>query len=293
MPFHIPFTFSEIPKLKTRSKRFLSLIKHKKDSTLSKNLASSGIGITREEYLAIVLRNFTIIFIYLLIIFTTALWLFNVTFFYLLGFALALIFGAFIFFSQIVYPRIYITRKQRRIEKNLLPALEDISIQLNSGIPLFSIMVNIAYSDYGDLSKEFKEAVKKISAGEPQTEVLEEIGQNNPSILFRRVLWQISNGMKAGSDMAIVIKDGIRALNEEQMIQIQNYGNKLNPLIMFYMLTSIIIPALSVTFLTILSSMLGLQKNVTIMIFLGLFVVVIFIQIMFIGLIKSKRPSLL
>jgi hypothetical protein len=62
---------------------------------------------------------------------------------------------------------------------------------------------------------------------------------------------------------------------------------------MFYMLISVIAPALSVTFMTILSSMISLPKNMTIMAFLGLFVLVVLIQIMFLGIIKSKRPSLM
>ena len=78
-----------------------------------------------------------------------------------------------------------------------------------------------------------------------------------------------------------------------QLIQIQNYGNRLNPLIVFYMLIAIIVPSLSVTFLTIISSLIGLNANTTTLVFLGLFVFVILIQIMFLGIIKSKRPSLL
>jgi hypothetical protein len=74
--------------------------------------------------------------------------------------------------------------------------------------------------------------------------------------------------------MAIVVEDSMKALSEEQLIQIQNYGNKLSPLIMFYMLISVIIPALSITFLTIISSMVGMPKNMTMLLFAGLFVFV-------------------
>lgn len=293
MKFHIPFTFSGIEKLKIKSKPFSSHIRYKKESKLTQYLENSDINISREEYIAICLRNFFILFIFLFIISTTLFILLKVKLFYLFGFLLSLLFSGFLFFSQIVYPRIYVARRQRNIEKNLIPALEDILVQLTSGIPLFSVLVNISSADYGELSEEFKKAVKKINAGEPEQEVLEALSESNPSPFFKRSLWQISNGMKAGSDMSIVIKDSIKALNDEQMIQIQNYGNKLNPLIVFYMLIAVIIPALSITFLTILSSMVGLPKNMTILLFLGLFVFVILMQIMFLGVIKSKRPSLL
>ena len=166
-------------------------------------------------------------------------------------------------------------------------------VQLNSGVPLFSIMINISSSNYGKLSDEFKKIVIKINTGYPQIEVLEEAGEKSSSLFFRRTLWQISNGMKAGSDVSIVIKESIKTLTEEQLIQIQTYGNKLNPLIMFYMMLAVILPALAITFLTIVSSLIGLPGNTTILLYIGLFVVVMFAQVMFLGIIRSSRPSLL
>jgi len=293
MKFQIPFTISELEKLKKKSKFLMNFIKYKKKSSLTQTLRNSGVNITREEYMAVTRRSFFIIFASLLIFSIIALFLFNVKNFILLGLGVSLAFSLFAFLSQQMYPRMYVSRKQQDIERNLIPALEDMLIQLNSGIPLFSILVNISSSNYGELSGEFKKAVKRISSGEPEIEVFDDLGNKNPSIFFRRVLWQLSNGMRAGSDMDIIIKDSLKSLNEEQLIQIQNYGNKLNPLIIFYMLISVIIPALSITFLTIISSMVNLQKDLTIMLFLGLFAGVVFIQIMFLGIIRSQRPNLI
>ena len=154
-------------------------------------------------------------------------------------------------------------------------------------------MLNISSAGYGELSKEFRKAVKRINSGEPEAAVLDDLGRKNPSNFFRRTLWQISSGMKSGADMSVVIQDSISALNEEQIIQIQNYGNKLNPLIVFYMLIAIILPALSITFLTIIASLINLEKATATLMFLGLYVFVILVQIMFLGVIKSRRPSLL
>ncbi len=293
MKFHMPFTFSKLEKLKSKSGFFLSKVRYKQKSKLSQYLENSNIDITREEYLAICYRNLTINFVVLFVIFISGLILARVTLFYLFAPVLSASFSMFVFFSQTVYPRIYVAKRQRNIEKNLIPALEDILVQLTSGIPLFSVLVNISASDYGELSMEFKKAVREMNTGAPEQEVLEDLSEKNPSLFFKRALWQISNGMEAGSDMAVVIKDSIHALNEEQVIQIQNYGNRLNPLIVFYMLIAVIIPALSITFLTIISSMTGLPKTMTMLLFIGLFVFVMLIQVMFLGLIKSKRQSLL
>ena len=293
MKFHIPFTISGIEKLRKRPQIFKSIIKYKKKSRLQHHLNNSDTNITREEYLNIVYRSFVIYFIILSVVLTTILALLNVKLFFIWGTIVALLFSIFVLFSQLVYPKIYSVRKQRDLERNLIPALEDMLVQLNSGIPLFSILVNISSSNYGSLSNEFKKGVRRINAGLPEEEVLEELGVQNSSVFFRRTLWQISNGMKAGSDISIVIKDSIQTLHEEQIIQIQNYGNKLNPLVMFYMLITVIMPALAITFLTIIASLINLPATTTILLYLGLFVFVLLIQIMFLGVIKSARPSLI
>jgi archaeal flagellar protein FlaJ len=293
MKFKIPLTVSDIDTLKKRSKFFSSRVKPKKKTKLNETLSYIGVDLTREEYLGIAYKTFVTFFLFMFLISSTFLFLLKIQNFYLIGIGVGFLFSLFVFSSQMVYPNMYISRKQREIEKNLLSALEDILIQINSGIPLFNIMVNISDGDYGELSKEFKKAVKMINTGIPEADALKEIGKMNPSIFFRRTLWQISNGMNAGSDMSIIIKDSIRALNEEQIIQIQTYGNSLNPLIVMYMLLAVIIPALSVTFLTIISSLVSLSKEISMMMFIGLFVFDILFQFMFLGLIKSRRPSLL
>ena len=67
--------------------------------------------------------------------------------------------------------------------------------------------------------------------------------------------------MKAGADISTVLKEVIDALSEEQIVQIQDYGSKLNPLAMFYMLLGVIMPALSITFVIIISSFSGLTET--------------------------------
>lgn len=291
MKFKIPFSFSPLDKSIKKSKDITKLIRYKKDSKLREFLENSGINVTREQYLGICIKNFIFSFIFITLFFVTVFFFMGKNPAY--GFLFSFIFSLFILFSQLMYPQLYSKKRDRDIEKNLMSALQDMLVQLNSGIPLFTLMVNISTSNYGELSREFQKAVKKINTGKPEIEVLDELGKKTTSLFFKRVLWQISNGLRAGSDMSIVIDDSIKTLRDEQMIQIQNYGNKLNPFIVFYMLISVIIPALSVTFLTIISSIVGLSSNMVTIIFCSLFVFVVLIQIMFLGVIKSARPVLL
>ena len=293
MKFRIPFAASNIKKLKSRSKLFSSIFRHKKDSSLEEYLQGVDVDLTREEYLGVVFRSFVNLFLFLFVFSSIVLTVVNVSFSYLISLGLAFTFAIFCSFSQLAYPRVFVSKKEKEIENNLIFALEDILIQLDSGIPLFDILTNISSSNYGELSVEFKKAVKRIGSGEPEAEVLADISARSHSVFFKRTLWQISNGLNAGSDMSMIIRENIRTLNEEQLIQIQNYGNKLNPLVMMYMLISVIVPALSVSFITVIASMIGLGEDFTTGIFLGLFIFVVLFQMMFLGLIKSSRPSLL
>lgn len=293
MKFHIPFTISTIERLKKRAKRFEFLVKNKKPTKLRQYLENANVKIAEEEYIAICLRSFVMSFLLFIVLSSTVLFLIKSSRPLLFSFLIALVFASFLLFSQLIYPKVYNTRKINDLDKNLIPALQDMLVQLNSGIPLFNILANISSSEYGALSNEFKIAVKRINAGLFQMEVLEDLSEKNYSNFFKRTIWQISNGMRAGSDISIVIQESIKTLNEEQLLQIQNYGNKLNPLIMFYMVISVILPALSIAFLTIIASMLGLPSNATIMLFIGLLIFAILLQIMFLGMVKSLRPSLL
>ncbi len=298
MKFKIPLTFSDIEILKRKSKPFLKFTK-KKNEKLDDYLRGSRVNVDSRQYKAICLRTFALNVLIFSVAATSVLGvlrtigLLNFANFFVIGLLIAFVLSAMGYFNQINYPKIFALNKERRIEKELISVLQDMLVQLNSGVPLFRIIVNISDSGYGEVSDEFGKIAKEINSGVSQVEALEKYGKLNTSKYFQRILWQISNGMRSGSDMNTVIEEAIRNLTEEQEIQIQNYGGKLNPLIMFYMLMAVILPSLGVTFLIILSSMLGLGQELVYFMFFGIFGFVVLMQYMFLGIIKSRRPSLL
>lgn len=293
MEFKIPFTFGKIETLKRKSNYLLKYLKFKKKLKLREILEGCYLKVSAEEYIAICLRNLLINSIILASIIEIIFFAAGFFGMLIIGPLIAVAITFFIFIIQINYPKMNLQKRQRNIEKNLISALQDISVQLDSGMPLFDSLINISNADYGELSLEFKKAVRKIKSGTPEETVLEELSKNNPSVFFRRTLWQISNGMNVGSDISMIILESIKSLSQEQTIQIEKYGSSLNPIIVFYMLVGVIIPSLSVTFLTVIASVVGLSGNILYILFTVLFVFVMFTQIMFLGLIKSRRPSLL
>jgi len=263
-----------------------------KSKYLKEKLNQAEIKITPAEYLARCISSTIIIFIISLFVFIFLVFS-NSEKVYLNSFAGALIISSFIIVIQLNHPKAVVDKRIKDIEKNLLPALRTILIQLHSGVSLFNSLVYISNSDFGELSKIFSEMVKKINTGTPQIKAIEEVIKDNPSLYFRKSMWQLINGMKAGSDVSKVLGDIIDSLSTEQVLQIEGYGSKLNPLAMFYMLLVIIVPALGVTFMTVISSFFSpiSINSKTLLIFLFIFVLIF--QIIFLGLIKTKRPSLL
>jgi len=294
MKFKIPFTGSNIDTIKDRSKKFFKFFRnYDKEGYLFKNLRYSNVSLKPSEYLGICFRKLIIHFIFIFIFSGVILFIANVSNFILWSIGAALLFSGFIFFLQIGYPRIYASKKEKDIERNLISALQDMLVQVKSGVSLFDVISNISKSNYGSASEELKKSVNQISAGVPQVKAIENLICDNSSEYFKRVLWQLSNGLRSGSNMDIVLEDSITNIQKEQSLQIQTYGNKLNPIVMFYMLLAVIIPSLGITFLIILSSMIGLASQTLKLTFIGVFAFIILVQVMFLGIIKSKRPSLL
>lgn len=288
----IPFSFLPLTTLYKVSSHFLGLAQRleRKYPNLSVYLTQAEARIGSLEYLSMCITA-TFLFATIFFFLSLILLFFKIPFFFVL--VLTFIFTFFVFAQQLAYPKLIANRRVRQVERNLLPALEDILIQLNSGIPLFNILANVAEGDYGAVSDEFRQAVREINAGRSQIDALEDIALNNPSVLFRRAIWQIVNGMKEGADIATLIKDVMQAVTDEQLTQIQKYGGQLSPLALFYMLIAIIAPSLGVTFIIILSSFISIEENVTKSIFYGLIILTFLFQIMFLGMIKTRRPSLL
>ncbi len=260
-------------------------------SFLKLHLEQAESDLSPEEYLSMCITSTLFFFIFFTFILAAIMMTIGKGF--LISVIISLVFSVFIFFQQVTYPKLKAHRRVNSLERNLLPAMQNILIQLNSGVPLFDILVNLTISDYGELSKEFSKAVKDINAGVPQIEALERMSKKTPSTFFRRTIWQISNGMRSGAELSAVIKESIRTLSEEQLLQVQRYGSQLNPMSMIYMLAAVILPSLGITFIIIISSFISISEAATQWILYGLFALVLFFQIMFLGIIKTRRPNLI
>ncbi|MCX8175273.1 MAG: type II secretion system F family protein [Candidatus Micrarchaeota archaeon] len=210
-----------------------------------------------------------------------------------LFFSFAIAFSIFVYIMSV--PAWVSSRRKAEIEKNLLFATRHLLIQTTAGVPLFDSIVSISedYADpnlnYGEISREFRRIVKEVRGGKELGEALEESAARNPSPYYKRLMWQLANSSKAGSNTGAVLRDVVDFLSNEQRILIRNYGSELNPLAMFYLIACIIAPTMGLIFLAIFSNIATIPiTEFTFMAAIGVLVVG---QIIFIGLIKSRRPT--
>ena len=209
---------------------------------------------------------------------------------FLLAILFSVIFWLLSWFYHTLYPKLKIARKVKEIERTLPLVLRHMLIKVRSGIPLYEVMVSISNKDYGYISKEFKKCVSEMNAGIPQTEALENMALRNPSMTFRRVIWQIANSLRSGVDISTILFNIHENALREQRAQLRKYGSELSPLSLVYMILFVVIPPLFTALLSILTSITKI--SVPTFVFYLIVIFLVFAQIIFLGAIKGRRPNI-
>ena len=291
--FRVPFLLLPKKLVENFSNLFLSYgnVAVSKRKNFNAYFLQADIPVKPERYIAMITASLILNFIFLSLVLSAIFVIAHAGWYYAIIIAFVLSF--FMYIQQMNYPSTLVRKKVRNIEVNLLPALRAMTVQLTAGVTFYSALKNIARSNYGVISEEFQKAITAMESGTPAIEALERVSRDNPSIFFRRAIWQIVTGMQVGADITNVLKEIVKSLIQEQVTEIQSYGGKLSPLSMFYMVIGIIFPALTVTFVLILSTFVQALGNMYKYVLFGVLAMVILMQIIFLGLIKSGRPPLI
>jgi len=204
----------------------------------------------------------------------------------------AVIFVVFIplfFYYYIHIPDVYIYKRRKAIEYDIVFATKHIIIGLSSGMPLFDTLMGVS-KGYGEVSKEFRQIVERVTLGEPITHVLRDTAEKSPSPAFKRILIQIANAVISGADIAESLDAVITQISKEQMLKVKEYGQKMNPIIMFYLIVAVIFPTLGMTFIMILFSFIS--KGVTFPLYYLILVSIGIglLQFLFLAYVESSRP---
>jgi archaeal flagellar protein FlaJ len=201
---------------------------------------------------------------------------------------LGLVISMLFFVSLVRYPRILAGKKAEQVDKNLVFALKDVSLQVSSGVSLYNALINISKSGYGAVSKEFEKAAKSVNAGVPMSKALERMAVESKSEYLRKTVWQLVNTLKAGASLKGALQAITRELTSDQRAKIGSYAKELNLWSLVYMLFAVAIPTIGSTMMIILSSFSGI--GITKGVFISFLASTVIVQYVLIGFVKTRRP---
>jgi archaeal flagellar protein FlaJ len=187
------------------------------------------------------------------------------------------------------YVDVKIIRMNKEIAQEIIFAGRFLIIELESDVPLYDSFINLS-KNYSAVGPFFGEIVQKVNIGTTMESAIDEAINSTPSPELRKILWQVLTSMKTGADVADSLNSAIDQIVRQQQIDVKEYGRKLNPMAMFYMMVAVIIPSLGTTMIIVLSTFVGFTLPLS---FLLVFAFLIgFVQFMFLSVIKSSRPPM-
>ena len=195
----------------------------------------------------------------------------------------------FAFFYFLRYVDMKIEKMRRSINQEIVFAGRFLIIELESGVPLYNAFINLS-KNYEVIGPFFNEIVEKINLGTTMEEAINEAVSTTPSPELRKLLWQLLNSMRTGADVADSLNAVIDQIVRQQQIAVKEYGRKLNPLAMFYMMMAVIVPSLGTTVLIVLATFIGFSMPMPFL--LAIAGLVGFMQFMFYAIIKAARPPM-
>lgn len=249
-------------------------------------LAQADIELKPEEFIKKILITTLIVSITITIALSMVFYRLNVNL--LFGIAAFPIIFIGIFYYFINSPKGKSNKITREIDHEIVYAGRFLLIELSGGVPLFDAIKNIS-SAYPVIGSYFKQIVDKVETGKPIDVAINEVMEITPSANFRKVLFQITSAMKTGGDISRALESITDQIAKEQLIKIKEYGKRLNPMVLFYLLIAVIMPSLGIAILTMLSTFTGFSLSLANLI--GINALVAVLQLGFLSFIGGLRKG--
>ena len=191
---------------------------------------------------------------------------------------------------HLAFPRIIARGIAAKIDHELIFAMRDMLIQVNSGIPLFNTLENLGNSSYKHVGPEFRSVATNVKGGSSLIDELESMAIRTQSEYLKKVAWQLVTSIRAGANLSSTIKGIVKLLVDYQFSLFKSFNAELNFIILIYLMIAAVLPTIGTTVMVIFSvfGMLGVTPEI----FAGVVAVGFLGQIGIIGYVKMKRPSL-
>ncbi len=189
-------------------------------------------------------------------------------------------------------PSFSVQNKRALLESDLLYSTRHLLLKLESGSSLLNALESVSKLKTNS-SVFFKEIIYDVSLGMPIEKALEKAIEYSPSKAFTKIIEEIQTSLVTGADLQKTLKSTLKDVTRQHLIAIQEYGKKLNPMSMFYMIIGTIVPSLGTAMTVVATSLLPgaiiIDRRI-LMFIAGLLLV---IQIFFILGFKSLKPMVI
>ncbi len=180
-----------------------------------------------------------------------------------------------------------ILQLSREVDSELVYAGRFLIIELESGVPLYDTFLNLA-KNYEHVGRYFQEVIDRVNLGTSIEQAMNDQLEYLPSDGLRKIFWQILNSLRTGSQISSSLSVAVEHVVRTQRIAVIEYGRKLNPLAMFYMMIAVILPSLGITMLIVMATFIGFSFSLLFLLAAAL--MLLFMQFMFLAMIRSQRP---
>jgi hypothetical protein len=132
--------------------------------------------------------------------------------------------------------------------------------------------------------------VELVQLGSPIEQALDDVSSRSQSRTFKRIMLQATVSLKAGADVVGALQGVVEEVQQERVIELRRYGQRLNALAMFYMLFGVIFPSMGIAVAAILTTFINIfsvTESTLLMAIVGIF----FLQIIFLNIMRGSRPT--
>lgn len=189
-------------------------------------------------------------------------------------------------------PIMNVKSKKATLESDLLYSARHLLLKLESGSSLINSLESV--SELKTKSNiYFKEMVFDISLGVPIEEALEKSIEYSPSKAYTKILQEIKTSLKTGADLQKSLKSTLKDVTRQHLLFIQEYGKKLNPMSMFYMILGTILPSIGTAMLIVGASLLPGVLIIDLRILLFITFILFSVQLFFLFAFRSLKPAVM
>ena len=189
-------------------------------------------------------------------------------------------------------PSMRLKSEKAILESDLLYSARHLLLKLESGSSLLNSLESVS-SLKTKSSTYFKKIMLDISLGTPIEIALDKSIEYSPSIAYTKILTEIKTSLETGSDLQKTIKNIVQDVTRNHLINIKEYGKKLNPLTMFYMILGTIFPSIGTALLIVAASLLPGIFVINFWILLFMLFMLFIVQFFFLLSFRSLKPGVM